>query len=97
MLHQALVGAISPNFRMVELGYESGSWNVVVTLEEDRPDDREVIEEVCDDMSCYLMDLQGQISRSAEANCSVMIVVSKEPIIVEPALERRRVFLMRRT
>ncbi|MCA1196516.1 hypothetical protein K9B35_00905 [Sphingomonas sp. R647] len=95
MLHQALVGAISPNFRLVELGFESGCWSIVVTLTEDRSDDREMVEEVCDDMSCYLMDLQGRISRAAEANCAATVVVSREPIIVDPASSRRRVFMMR--
>lgn len=95
MLNQALIGAISPNFRMVELTWEGGSWVVTVTLAEDRDDDREAVEDICADMSCYLMDLQGRISKPAEAGPSATIVVSKDPIFIDPASARRLALLMR--
>lgn len=96
MLNQALLGEVSPNFRMVELSHDGGGWVITITLAEDRAEDRNAIEDICDDMSVYLMDLQGRISRAAEAGPSAMVVISREPLTVAPSSTRRPVFLMRR-
>lgn len=45
-LVQALLGAISDNFRMVGLSHEGGTWVLIFVLFEDNADDREEIEDV---------------------------------------------------
>ena len=45
-LMQALLGSISPNFRMVTLEYDEGMWRLIVILEHDSSYDREEIEEI---------------------------------------------------
>lgn len=46
MLGQALVGAISPNFRMVSISWQEGVWNIAFYLAEDIEEDMEEIEEI---------------------------------------------------
>lgn len=43
---QAMLGAVSPNFRMVTLGHDGQSWHLRVTLERHDEEDREEIENV---------------------------------------------------
>ena len=97
MLTQALIGAVSPNFRLVELAFVDGNWVVRVTLSEESASDREAIEDICDDMGGFLMDLQGCITSSAEARVVAAVTVSTEAIVIDPASEARMVFRMRET
>lgn len=46
ILNQALLGVISPNFRMVSISYSSGSAIVTVILEFENDDDMEEIEDL---------------------------------------------------
>jgi hypothetical protein len=46
MLSDALLGAISPNFRMVAINLAVEPWPVRIVLERDDPEDREEIEDV---------------------------------------------------
>src|SRR5688572_28199948 len=82
MLHQALIGAISPNFRMVELAFQSSTWVVRVTLRTDDPTDREEVEDVCDAFGGYLVDVANLISTEAYARVVPDVVISTEPIIL---------------
>lgn len=95
MLNQALVGAISPNFRMVELTFGGSGWVLRVTLGEDRADDREAIKDIGEDMSCYFMDLQDRITKAADACVIADVIISKVPIVMTPNHPGRVVFLMR--
>lgn len=45
-LVQAMLGAVSPNFRMVYLGHSEGRWNLGFVLAEDDETDREEIEDI---------------------------------------------------
>lgn len=45
-LVQALLGAVSPNFRMVTLSEDDGMWKFVFVLEHEDADDREEILDV---------------------------------------------------
>lgn len=45
-LMQALLGAISPNFRMVMLEYNNEVWRLLFILEQDKPDDRAEIDDI---------------------------------------------------
>ncbi len=42
-LVQALLGSISPNFRVVMLEYKNEIWRLIFILEQDKADDREEI------------------------------------------------------
>lgn len=95
MLHQALIGAISPNFRMVELAFQSSMWVVRVTLRTDDPTDREEVEDVCDTLGGYLIDVANLISTEAYARVVPEIVISTGPIILRPTGEPRVVFRAR--
>lgn len=95
MLVQAMIGAISSNFRMIELAFEEGRWLVRVTLETDKEEDREEVEEICDRMSIYLMDVQDRISKAADAAVDFEILISQGLIILSPELEPRVVFRRR--
>ena len=95
MLHQALIGAISPNFRMVELAYKSSTWVVRVTLSIDDPTDREEVEDVCDTFGGSLDDVAHLISTDAYTKAVPDIIISTGPIILQPNGEPRVVFRSR--
>lgn len=95
MLNQALIGSISPNFRLVELDYEDGKWVVRVILAKNDPNDRDEVGEIVDAMSCYLEDIRDRISKDAYAEVSSDVVVSQEIITIDPTMEGRVVFRMR--
>lgn len=95
MLTQALIGAISPNFRMVELAFEDSRWVVRVTLRAEDVADREEIEDVCDEMGIFLGDIIDRISPIAYARVDHEIVVSTAPVFLTPQLEPRVVFKAR--
>lgn len=57
MLVQALLGAISPNFRRVALSFSASKLTVLCVLERDDDSDREEIEDIVDEFACLLTDL----------------------------------------
>lgn len=95
MLQQALIGAVSPNFRMVELGFESGVWVVRVTLRAEDEADREEVEDVCDAMGDFLEDIRERISDAAYAKVIPSIRISTETIFLRPESVPRIVFRAR--
>lgn len=95
MLTQALIGAVSTNFRLVELAFEHETWVVRVTLREESKTDREEIDEICDDFSIYLEDVRDRISTQAYVGIVSDVVVSQNPIILSPSVEARYIFRMR--
>lgn len=95
MLTQALIGVISPNFRMVELAFEGGQWVVRVTLAEDDRSDREEVADACDQMSFYLEDVRDRLTDVAHAKVVTDVIVSKHAICMSPVSEPRVVFRMR--
>ncbi|MCB2089419.1 MAG: hypothetical protein R3E18_07845 [Sphingomonadaceae bacterium] len=95
MLQQAMLGAISANFRVVELAYEGGGWIVRVTLAEDDPSDREEIKEICDSMWVYLADIRDRIDACAYTDVRADVLVSHAPLILEPRSAPRVVFQRR--
>ncbi len=95
MLHGAMVGSVSPNFRMVELAFEEMKWVVRVTLREENDDDREEIGEICDSFSVGLVDVRECITEVAYAEIVSDVIVSEAPIYFTPRAEPRVVFRMR--
>ncbi|MCX7358246.1 MAG: hypothetical protein NT015_08910 [Alphaproteobacteria bacterium] len=57
MLGQALLGAITPNFRMVAINLKHEPWQVRFVLESDDVEDREEIGEVEDCFENYVVDM----------------------------------------
>ncbi|MHC2364030.1 hypothetical protein [Rhizobium leguminosarum] len=53
---QALLGAISPNFRLVALGKMSGRWQLRFILENESREDREEIEDAGDEFGIPIED-----------------------------------------
>jgi hypothetical protein len=95
MLNQALHGAISPNFRLVELGFEGGEWVVYIVLRQDDDVDREEADEICDQFSIFLEDVRDRISASAYAPIRPVVTVATARLDSLPSDSRRRVFKMR--
>jgi hypothetical protein len=73
MLNQALLGAISPNFRMVTILFSEVKWTVFFCLEKDNLKDREEIEDIIGDFDGFLLDID-----SPPSNLEVKIEVSSE-------------------
>jgi len=94
MLHQALVGAISPNIRMIELAFEESNWIVRVTLRTDDLQDREEIEDACDTMGAYLEGIH-ELSQDAYVRIVPDVIVSADPIFLSAGLEPRVIFKAR--
>ena len=57
MLGQALLGAITPNFRMVAINLKHEPWQVRFVLERDGAEDREEIGEVEDYFENFVIDM----------------------------------------
>lgn len=86
-LGQALLGAVSPNFRMVTLEYDHGLWRFTFVLERDDPEDREEIKEVA-----YAFDALQETN----INYKVEIEVTDEVILMpKPSWAKRVVFRRR--
>lgn len=90
MLIQSLCGAISPNFRMVALGFFEPEWQLLFVLENESVEDRDQIQDVVEDFDALLMGLS-----SAEAKFEVKTIVSAAPLAVLDPSFWRVVFLRR--
>jgi len=85
MLVQSLLGAVSPNFRMVTLGHDGKQWRLRFFLEEDSPEDREEIEDAVSEFEALQ---QGGIHYDIE------VLVTSEPI-PWPSMPERVIFRRR--
>lgn len=95
MLTQAMIGAVSPNFRLVELAFEHDTWVVRVTLREESSVDREEIADMCDEFLNYLSDVRRQLSPKADADAIPDVIINQNLIILSPTSPTRYVFRMR--
>jgi hypothetical protein len=59
MLMQALLGAISPNFRMVAVSFSEGKWKVGFWLEKEDEIDREEIEDVLGELDGLVLEMEN--------------------------------------
>lgn len=64
-LSQAMIGAVSANFRTVELSHRENRWHLLFVLAEDRLDDRTEIEDIATEFEAlqghgidYALDVQ---------------------------------------
>lgn len=77
---QAMVGAISSNFREVVLSRDGDEWILNVRLAEENDEDREEIEEIVNDFSIFLEDTKKNISEEAYSRTKSNIIISKNPM-----------------
>lgn len=73
MLVQALLGAISPNFRRVALAFSEPTLELLFILEKESPTDREEIEDVVGEFDSLLLGLNTRYIKY-----SVSVAVSAE-------------------
>lgn len=84
MLMQALLGAISPNFRRVALAFDEPSWQLLFVLENECAADREEIEDVAGEFDGLLLGLNVD-----GVKFDVRVVVSTEALpALDPSLWR---------
>lgn len=77
MFVQALLGAISSNFRRVAICFEQPAWLLSFVLEHEDATDREEIEDAAGEFDALLGALDPQI---LPARLSTSVVVSDEPL-----------------
>lgn len=77
---QAMVGAISSNFREVVLSRDGDEWVLNVRLAAESDEDKEEIEEIINDFSIFLEDTKKNISEEAYARAKSNIVISNRPL-----------------
>ena len=59
-----MLGAISPNIRMISLRFVGDSWPIEAILEMESPTGTEEISDVADEMSLFVEDIKSEISRA---------------------------------
>lgn len=92
MLVQALIGAISENFRQVALCYRGKSWCLDIVLEIDNQEDREEIADIADQLGVLLDDVRDRISASAYARVLSEIHVTNRALNFTQSEDQRLVF-----
>lgn len=65
MLGQALLGAITPNFRIIFLRFTGISWEVEVVFEVENQGDREEFADVIEEFAAIIEDVKDKISDTA--------------------------------
>ncbi|MCP4548387.1 MAG: hypothetical protein GY835_18150 [bacterium] len=85
MLSQALLGAISPNFRMVALGNEDKRWKLTFFLERESKEDRIEIEDVAAEFEAL---------QETRIEYNIEVLITQDPI-VSPTPPTRVVFRRR--
>lgn len=80
MLVQALLGAISPNFRMISLSFAKPEWKLLFVLENESVIDLEEIEDAAAEFDGLLLGLNER-----DVQFSTEIIISGEPLgILDP-------------
>jgi len=94
MLMQAMIGAISKNFRQVSLEVKGNYWLLHVVLERDSFEDREEINDIADELSIYLEGIKQEISCSSfiKNKVEVDVVISRTKLLFEDNPRARLVF-----
>ena len=95
MLGQALIGAVSENFRMVSLRFAVDFWEVIVVLKSQDVLDEDVIMDIADDTSIFLEDVRDQLSANAMKRIETRTHISTKTLVVENSETVRVVFKKR--
>ncbi|MEQ6327011.1 hypothetical protein VLF92_01575 [Pseudomonas chengduensis] len=91
MLGQAMLGAISSNFRMVVIDLDHPVWLISFFLEKDSVIDREEIEEIISTFEVGMMDVDIPC---AGFKAEVLVIPATQPLPHVPGV---KVFLRRET
>lgn len=78
MCIQAMIGAISLNFRQVSLSFQNDFWILAVTLEKDSIEDREEVSEISTEFSTFLEDIKDKISKVAYTKVLAKVEISTD-------------------
>ncbi len=78
MCIQAMIGAISLNFRQVSLSFQNDCWILAVTLEKDSIEDREEVSEILTEFSTFLEGIKDKISKVAYTKVFANIEISND-------------------
>lgn len=89
MLNQAMLGAISSNFRMVVIDLDRPVWPISFFLEKDSAIDREEIEEIISTFEVGMMDVEIPC---AGFKAEVFVIPTAHPL---PEVRGVKVFLRR--
>ncbi len=80
MLMQAMLGAISSNFRQISLSFKNKKWLLNVTIEKDDKEDRDEILEIADEFSIFIDDIKDKISSTLYVKVDAIIEVSSDSL-----------------
>jgi hypothetical protein len=92
MFIQAMIGAISSNFRQIVLSYKNSEWILIVILEKDSDEDREEIADIVEEFSIYLEDIKNQISDVAYVNARAVISITSNKLDSKISKNERVIF-----
>lgn len=95
MLNQALIGAVSPNVRMVTLSHSDSGWTVRAYLDEEDAMDREEFADVSEELAVFLEDIRDELSDEAylPVQCETVVMPGLLP---ELEVDRSRVVFKRK-
>lgn len=95
MLGQALLGAISDNFRMVALRFEVDYWVVEVWLRRDDKTDREKVKDIVEEFGVFLEDTKSELTPESWRKIVGKVTVTDAPLDLSHSEMSRVVFLRR--
>lgn len=95
MATQALIGLVSPNFRMVTLHLADDVWKFVITLREEDRQDRIAAHEITEDFFLSLADIRDAIGEDLYMFGEAEIIVTQDEIPFPSQDDCRVLFRMR--
>ena len=96
MFIQAMIGAISSNFRQIVLSYENNEWVLIVTLEKDSSEDREEVVDIVEEFSIFLEDIKDKISDVAYVTARAVVAITDEKLNSKISKNTERVIYRRK-
>ena len=95
MLNQSLIGAISNNFKEVNLSFEDSKWIVTVYLYQANKSDELEVFEIVESTSGYIEDIKDKLSHAAYKIVQAKIITVDENERVEERHNIRVIFRRR--
>ena len=95
MLGQAMIGAISPNIRMICLRFTSDTWKVEAVLEYENDEDKEEISDMADECAIFIDDVREHISDQAYKRITAEVAVSQSQLAIPKSDDIRVIFKRR--
>ena len=95
MATQALIGLVSPNFRMVTLYLDNDAWRFVITLRVEDKQDRIAADEITEDFFLSLADIRHLIGEDLYMDGEAEILITESEIPFPSQEDCRVLFRMR--